>query len=163
MEPEVIQHAASHYPGIAFEVADAFTWETSQKFDAIICTGGVHHLPDEQQEAFIAKLASLVSKRGFAIIADPYIGNYNTPEERLVAAARFGYEYLDATIKNGATPDVIDAAVQCLRNDVLLIEWKTSARKRLAMLKPYFKNIQAHKTWPDHETDWGDYYFIVSN
>ena len=163
MEPEFIHHATGIYPEVKFEVADAFTWNTSEKFDAVICTAGVHHLPDEQQEPFIAKLASLVSPRGFAIIADPYIGNWNTPEERLMAAARFGYEYLEATIKSGGTPDVIDAAVQCLRNDVLFIEWKTSAKRRLAMLKPHFKNIQAHKTWPDHETDWGDYYFIVSN
>lgn len=163
MEPDYIQHATRLYPEVKFETADAFAWKTDEKFDAVICTAGVHHLPDEQQEPFIAKLASLVSPRGFAIIADPYIGNWNTPEERLVAAARFGYEYLDATIKSGGTPDVIDAAVQCLRNDVLLIEWKTSAKKRLDMLKPYFKHIQPYKTWPDHETDWGDYYFILGN
>ncbi len=163
MDPDFIQHATGLYPEIKFEVADAFTWNTSERFDAVLCTAGVHHLPDEQQEPFIAKLASLVSPGGFAIIADPYIGDWETDEERLIAAARFGYEYLDATIKSGATPDVIDAAVQCLRNDVLLIEWKTSAKRRLAMLRPHFKQILTYKTWPDHETDWGDYYFVVNN
>jgi trans-aconitate methyltransferase len=164
MEIEFIRHARNRYPEIGFEISDAMTWNTSQKFDAIICTAGVHHLPDDQQEPFIGKLASLLNPGGFAIIADPYIGDWNTPQERMLKSAELGYESLVATIQNGATSDVIDAAVQILRNDVLLVEWKTSTKRRWAMLEPHFKNIECYKIWPEGLiTDWGDYYYLVSN
>jgi trans-aconitate methyltransferase len=162
-DPEFIQHASKRYPRIEFLLGDAFEWETPEKFDVVTCTAGVHHLPDEQQEPFIGKLASLIAPGGFAIIADPYIEDFETPKQRLHASARFGYEYLEATIENDAPPEVIDAAVQVLRNDVLLVEWKTSVKKREAMLVRHFKHIRKHKTWPSHDSDYGDYYFIVSN
>jgi trans-aconitate methyltransferase len=143
LEAEFINYARQNYPKVNFLVADAFNWMPENKFDVVLCTAGVHHLPDEKQEPFIKKIADLLTATGFAIIAD---------------------EYLLATIQMGAPPDVIDAAVQVLRNDVLLIEWKTSVRKRSKMLRKYFKDQIALKTWPlDLVTDYGDYYFVLCN
>lgn len=156
-----IEHAQRLYPTVEFECADALRWATDDRFETIVCTAGVHHLPDDAQDQFIAAIGRLLVRRGFAVIADPYIDDYDSPRERLIAGARLGYKYLAATIANGATPDVIDAAVQVLRNDVLLIEWKTSVRRRLSTLKRHFSHVKQHKTWPLENTRYGDYYFIV--
>ena len=158
-----ITHAEKSYPGIVFCCADVCLWNPSERFDVVTCTGGTHHLPDELQDSFIGKISSLIKDGGFALIADPYISDYRSEQERLLAGAKLGYEYLVATIQKGAPPDIIDEAVQTLRNDVLLVEWKTSIKKRLVMLRRYFKHIEMYKTWPAHETDYGDYYFVVRN
>ncbi len=161
LDDRYLQHAIDLYPGIFFEHGDAITWQTEEKFDAIICTAGVHHLPDDEQEPFIARLPSLLKKDGFVIIGDPYIGNFNSERERLIAGAELGHAFLVASISMGAPPDVIAAAVGVLSNDVLLVEWKTSIERRRKMLEPYFKHIEMKKTWPDHESEYGDYYFIL--
>ncbi len=161
LEPEYIQHARSLYPRITFELADVIAWETTEQFDVIICTAGVHHLPDALQEPFIARLPSLLKKDGFVIIGDPYIGNFTSQKERLLAGAKLGYEYLSATINLDAPADVIQAAVGVLSNDVLQVEWKTSIQLRRKMLEPHFKKIEMRKTWPANESDYGDYYFIL--
>ena len=30
---------------IEFNIADALSWNTDKKYDLILCTGGIHHLP----------------------------------------------------------------------------------------------------------------------
>lgn len=148
---------------VKFVCEDVFRWQPTTRFDAIVCSGGVHHLPDDMQLPFLEKLSNMLRNGGFAIIADPYIGNYRTERERLLRSAELGYEYLSYVIKRKAPPEVIDFAVQILRNDVLLIEWKTSVSRRMKMLKQYFRTVRVHKVWPKRKSDFGDYYFIVRN
>lgn len=162
LESEFIQYACKKYPDVTFEVADAFTWKSEQEYDVVLVTAGLHHLPYEQQEDFIKKISTLIKKDGFAIIADPYIGDYSNEEERKIAGAKLGYEYLVATIKNGGENDVIDAAIGVLTNDVNLVEWKTSIDKNKPIFDKYFSNVEMHKTWPKQEGGYGDYYFILS-
>jgi len=156
-----IDHAKGLYPRICFECADVVAWSTQKKFDVVICTGGVHHLPDNLQSTFIYKISCLLNTRGVAIIADPYIDDYDSQEGRILAGARLGYEYLVATIKNGAPPDVIEAAIQVLRNDVLTLEWKTSFKKQRKVFEQYFKDVFMYKTWPAKKKGYGDCCFIV--
>lgn len=129
-------------------------------FDVVTCTAGIHHLPDECQVTMLKRIRGLLGKRGFAIIADPHIGDYADERERLLAGAELGYHTLVYAIKHGASRAVIDAAVDVLRNDVHQIEWKISHRKQLARLRSVFGRVEARKVWPLEEAEYGDYYYI---
>ncbi|NTW89546.1 MAG: class I SAM-dependent methyltransferase [Candidatus Moranbacteria bacterium] len=162
MESEFIDFAMERYDSIEFKAADVLKWTDDRRFDAVLCTAGLHHLPYEMQDAFVGKVAGFVGEGGFAIIADPYIDDYADEIERKLASAKLGYEYLAATIRNGGTDDVIDAALTLIGNDIYTVEFKTSVAKNRPVFSRYFGKVEEHKTWP--ETDgggYGDYYFIL--
>ncbi len=160
-EPDFIDFARIHYPKVGFELADANVWKSNKKFDAVIITAGLHHLRRRDQELFIKKVSKLITKNGFVIFGDPYIGDYKTEQERKGACARLGYEYLKFTIDSGGTDDVIDAAIQVMVNDINEVEYKTSVVKMMPVFKKYFRHIETHKTWPKEDGGYGDYYFIL--
>lgn len=162
-EKEFIQFAEQKYPNISFVHGDARVWESDKKFDLILVTAGIHHIPFADQEIFLKKVASLSKPNGKAIIGDPYIDSSSSEQERKLAGAKLGYEYLAATIKNGGTDDVIKAAIDVLSNDVLLVEYKNSIKQMKPLMEKYFSKIEMHKTWPKEDTEYGDYYFILSN
>lgn len=163
LEKEFINYAKKEYPKINFETSDVLVWDSKQKFDAVLCTGGLHHLPFTHQRNFIHKIKKLVKDTGFAIIADPYIDNYTNERERQLAAIKLGYEYLVATIKNDATLPVMRATLSLIENDLFLVESKNSIQNVEPYFKEYFSNIEKHKTWPKQESEYGEYYFIVRN
>jgi len=161
LDLDFIEHAQKVYPEISFEVGDASTWESENKFDVVLCTAGLHHLPYEEQEAFVEKVSRLLKQDGFALIADPYIDDYANEKERKLASAKLGYEYLAETIKSGGSTDVIKAAIDVLSNDVFLVEYKASVKKNKTLFEKYFSQVEMHKTWPKGESGYGDYYFIL--
>lgn len=158
LEQEYIEYAKKQFSNIGFVVADAFEWISDKKFDSVLVTGGLHHLPYDKQEPFLKKVSTLINDGGFALIADPYIPNYSNEQERKLAAAKLGYEYLAATIKNGATDDVARATADLIQNDVFLTEFKTSIEKIQPKFERSFKKVEMHKTWGGE--GYGDYYFI---
>jgi len=117
-------------------------------------------LPDDKQEQFLTMIPSLLKPNGFVIFADPYIDDFTNIEERKLAGAKLGYEYLVTTIKNGAPDSVISAAVDVLYNDVMGFEYKTSVKKLEAMVKNLFSEVEMHKTRPEINSEYGDYYMI---
>jgi 2-polyprenyl-3-methyl-5-hydroxy-6-metoxy-1,4-benzoquinol methylase len=161
LESEFINFAHKNYPSIDFICADAFEWKPEGTFDVVLCMAGIHHLPYEKHEQFISKLGQLMNPSGFCIAADPYTRDYSNEQEQKVAAAELGYEYLTATVKNGAARDVIDATIEILRNDVMGIEFKTSVTKQIPYFHKYFSSVEMVKTWPDTGSEYGDYYFIL--
>lgn len=163
VDPTFIEHARRLYPDVSFEVADAVIWDSKERFDVIVCTAGLHHLEYEKQEPFIRKLSGLLNPAGFAVIGDPYIDDFSNEEERKIAGAKLGHEYLVETIKNGGSEDVVRAAIDVLSNDVLLVEYKSSIKKNKPLFEKHFSHVEMHKTWPKEESGYGDYYFIVRN
>lgn len=161
LEPEYIEHAQKTYSGIDFVPADAFTWKSDETYDVVLCTAGVHHLEYEKQEGFIKKLSNLLKDDGLAIIADPYIDDYSNEEERKVSASKLGYEYIKATIENNAPEDLVKAAIGILSNDVLGVEFKSSIKKMKPIYEKHFGSVEMYKTWPEVESEYGDYYFIL--
>lgn len=161
LEGEYIAYAKAQYPDIQFELGDAMTWKSTTPYDVVLCTAGVHHLSDDSQPSFIEKCAQLTDKNGFAIIGDPYISDYRSSEDRKLAGAELGYQYLDATIRNGAPDDVLKATVDIITNDVTLVEYKTSIKKMIPHFEKNFGQVELHKTWPDGESEYGDYYFVL--
>lgn len=161
LEKEYIEFARRSYPLLNFEVGDVLEWGGDKSYDVVVVTGGLHHLPYDRQASFVLKVSSLIKQGGLAIIADPYIDNYSCESERKLAAAKLGYEYLIATINNGAPDAVIEAAAGLITNDVLGVEFKTAVVKMRPILETYFSNIEEHKTWPQSNTEYGDYYFVL--
>jgi SAM-dependent methyltransferase len=161
LEQAYIDFAQTQTPKITFEVGDALLWHPQAQFDAVTVTGGLHHIPYAQQEAFVKKIAGHVAQGGFAIVGDPYIDDYANEMERKIAGAKLGYEYLAATIQNGADDEVIEATIGILANDVKLVEYKSSIAKIKPLFEKHFGSVELHKTWPAEESAYGDYYFIL--
>lgn len=161
-----ISHARDKYPGIKFEIADVLSWSSPSKFDIVLCTGGIHHLRYKDQAPFIESIPSLMIDGGYALFADPYIDSYKTEQGRRLAAAELGYQYLCATILNGAPDSVREAANDVLRNDVMGFEYKTSLDKHLPVFRRTFKKERStQRTWPATEMnplfgEYGDYLII---
>ena len=160
LDKRYIEFSKEKYPGINFEIVDILTWEPNKPFDVVICTGSVHHIPYEKQDEAIGKIASAIKPGGFGIISDCYIDDYADEKERKIAAAKLGYEYLVETIANGAPDDVAEATVDILHNDVMMEEFKTSLKKRMPFFEKHFDSVEIIKTWPDIESEYGDYVMV---
>ncbi|MEE9525545.1 MAG: class I SAM-dependent methyltransferase [Candidatus Woesearchaeota archaeon] len=160
LDPSYIAHAKEKYSGIKFEVGNVLLWNPGELFDVVLCTGSVHHLSYEDQPDFIKKIPSMMKPGGFSIISDCYIDNYANEAERRLAAAKLGYEYLIATIRNGADEEVIVATLDILLNDVMGEEFKTSLKKRMPVFKSVFDGVGNFKTWPGPDCEYGDYFTI---
>ncbi len=158
-----IDHSKQKYPGINFEIGDILSWESKQLFDVVVCTGSLHHILYEKQAQAVEKMTSMLKSDGFCIISDCHIDDYSDENERKLAAAKLGYEYLIETIKNGAPKEVIVATIDILHNDVMMNEFKTSLKKRLTVYKNNFSKVELFKTWPDADSQYGDYYVICRN
>lgn len=169
IDPRYVAFGRKTYPNAVFRRRDVLFWKPVQKFDVVLCTGAIHHVPYERQERAIANIASLVKPGGFAVISDCYVNEYTNETERKRAAAKLGYEYLKATIDNGASDEVLQWALDILYNDVLMAEYKTSIEKRLPLLRKYFRSISSLKIWPNTEhghfppTGYGDYVHVCVN
>ncbi len=160
IDKRYIIHAKKKYPKINFEIGDILSWQPKQLFDLVICTGSLHHIPYEKQAQTIKRISSMVKPGGFCIISDCHIDDYANEQERKIAAAKLGYEYLQETVKNGAPKEVIAATIDILHNDVMKNEFKTSLKKRLPILKKIFGKIKLLKTWPDFQSGYGDYILV---
>ncbi len=160
LSEEFISHARSKYPGIVFHLDDVLAWEPAQKYDLVVCTGGTHHLPYEHQVPFLEGIPGLLKPDGFCIFADPYVDDYSNESERQQAAAKLGYEYMLATMKKGAPEDIVKATIDILYNDVMGLEFKTSLKKLEPVFRRIFSEVEIHKTWPETESEYGDYYIV---
>jgi SAM-dependent methyltransferase len=167
-----MQYAASlQSENMLFEVGDILK-KSLIPSGVVLCTGALHHIPYVRQEEAIEKIANLTNPKGFAIISDCYIDDFQNERQRQLAAAKLGYKYLKATVENGAPADIIEATVDILRNDVSGLEFKTSLQKRLPILGKYFKDVKTIRTWAEsdpfacflsssHDCTFGDYIHIL--
>lgn len=163
IDERYIPFAKEKYPHIDFELNDIFSLSEKNKYDVVICTGSVHHLPYEKQEDGIKIMASLVKPEGFVLISDCYVDDYSNETERKLAAAKLGYEYLKGTIENQAPDPVIEPTIEILYNDVFIKEFKTSIKKRFPIFQKLFKRVETMKAWPDFVSEYGDYITICKN
>ena len=160
IDQRFIDYSAEKYPEIRFQVGDVLEWNSKQLFDVVVCTGALHHLPYEKQAQAVARMASMVKPGGFCLISDAHIDDYSSERERKIAASKLGYEYLLETINNGASDDVVAWTVDILHNDVMMNEFKTSLKKRLPIYQEYFNEVELLKTWPQIDSQYGDYIMV---
>jgi len=163
IDSRYISHADFRYRSVLFETGDVLTWEPPIWFNIVTCTGALHHVPYELQETAIKRMSEMITPEGFVIISDCYIDDYNSESERGLAAAKLGYEYLIAMMKNGAPRDAISGAIDIMRNDVLMDEFKTSLKRRMPAFERAFGRVETFKTWPKEETEYGDYITVLRN
>lgn len=161
LDQEYIRHAQERYPKISFSVGDVLNWKHKGSFDAVICTGALHHIPYRQQEKVVRRISSMILPGGFGIVSDCYVDDFSNETERQLAAAKLGYEYLRETIENGAPKKVIEATADILSNDILMAEFKTSIAKRTPIFKKYFQQVKTFRTWPTKSSGYGDYITIL--
>lgn len=157
IDERYIPYAKTKYPQIDFALGDMLIWDPKKQYDVVICTGSLHHIPYEEQEKAVERMASMIKPEGFVLISDCYVDDYSNEIERRVVAARLGYEYLRETIQNGAPQSVIEATMAILWNDVLMKEFKTSIKQRLPIFEKVFRSVETFKTWPAFESEYGDY------
>jgi len=144
-----------------FKQSDVFEYY-SDPLDVVLCTGALHHIPYEKQESAVRKIANLTNPKGFAIISDCYIDPFTTSQDRQLAAAKLGYEYLKATIENGAPKEVVQATLEIMANDICVREFKVPLNHRLLALKRNFRHVKTMKVWPNKQVGgFGDYIHIL--
>lgn len=160
---EFIHYAQCKYPNILFQAANVLSYDLTKKYDLVVCTGGVHHLPYDKQELFLEKVLNFLKPKGFAILADPFIDDFFNEMERKQAAAKLGYGYVTTTINNNAPRDIIKATIDILYNDVMGFEYKTSIKKIEPILRKLFSFVEITKVWPESKSEYGDYYIICKN
>jgi trans-aconitate methyltransferase len=137
-----IDFAKNKYPTINFICADVLNWQTDERYDLILVTGGLHHIPYDQQTTLLNKVAELLNENGTCILADPYIDNYSSEKERKIAAAKLGHEYIKAVIENNASDEIISASIDILSNDILPRgEYKNSKEKTKKLISPFFSKV----------------------
>ncbi len=157
-----IWHARRTYPNVQFVLADARTWNPGREFSCVICTAGLHHLPYRDQPAFIKKLTTLAEADGTVLCADPLIAPYKNERERKRNAAAFGHATLQAVLKKNPPEEIVQAAIDVLRNDVLGWEYKTSLLKLLPEFQKNFGGVGYSFTWkPEDGVQAGDCLFIL--
>jgi len=161
LDERYIEYARNKYPGVRLGVGDVLDRTGGSNFDVVICTGALHHLPYDRQEEFIERFATFIKQDGFGLISDCYIDDYSSEKGRKLAAAKLGYEYLREAIGNGAPNDVVAATVDILHNDVMKEEFKTSLIKRMPLFEKHFGKVELVKTWPDFESEYGDYCVVL--
>lgn len=161
IDPRYIAFAREHHPGIIFEHGDVLDWQPAELFDVFTCTGALHHVPYAQQEDAVRNMANMIHPQGLGIISDCYIGDYAHELGRKLAAAKMGYEYLVRTMRNGSHDEVTAVTIDIMKHDVMGIEFKTALALRLPIFNKYFGKVETFKTWPEKETDYGDYVSVL--
>ncbi len=163
-DSDCIAYAKQQYSGIKFITADARTWPVDKQFDCVLVNAGTHHLPYKDQPFFLDRVRSWIKQGGLAIIADPYIAEYEIGNElsRREAALELGYHVYKFTSSKGAPLDICDIALDIMVRDMQLDgEFKSSASRAQSMMNKIFSKVSVIKTWPLEPTDYGEYCFIV--
>ncbi|MFZ5955313.1 MAG: class I SAM-dependent methyltransferase [Nanoarchaeota archaeon] len=163
IDERYISFATQKYPHLKFKLEDVLSLNPEKQYDIVMCTGALHHVPYDKQEEAVRKMTSLVKPNGFLLISDCYIDDYANETQRRIAAVKLGHEYLKETIQNGAPEEVIIPTIEILANDVLMKEFKTSLKKRTEIFKRLFSNVRTFKTWPNFESEYGDYISICES
>lgn len=146
-----IDYASKKYPEMIFSLDDVLNWKPEKKYNAILLTGGLHHIEFENQEKLLKLIHNALTRNGILILADPFIDSYKDEKERKIAATKLGYEYLKAILENDAPDDIVKATIDLIYNDVLLKgEYKTSINRLKDISKKIFLNIKEQKIWPNN-------------
>lgn len=165
VDQRYVEYGRSNNPGITFVKGDVLDWQADRRFDTVVCTGALHHIPYLRQEGAVANIANLVKPGGRVIISDCYVDSYKTEMERQIAAAKLGYEYLVETIANGAPHKVVEWTIDILYNDVLSYEYKMSLEERCRILDKRFTSHTFEKIWPENgprKSGYGDYVHVCT-
>lgn len=157
---DYVEHARCTSKEASFFTADILDWTPAQSYDIVVCTAGLHHVPFRDQPSLLTTLKNAVGSDGELILADPCVGSFISERERKVKSAELGYEYLRATLSNNPATDIVEAAVDIMRNDVVKDEWKNEVSTIQGWLEERFDSVQKTQVWPSADVEYGDYVFV---
>lgn len=166
ISPAYVEYAKGQCPNATFEVCDVTLWEPSVQYDAVLCTGALHHLLPDQQFPALQRMYAAVKPGGFMFFTEVVLSNSadQSAEKRSEAITTLGEHYTSVARINGAPPDVVSDTCRIMENDLAGREHKQSHKtvesyvRRL--LTPKYDVI---KTWPDYggHKGYGEYVYTI--
>lgn len=117
-----IGYARAHHPNIVLHFADCRYFEPETAPDVICCTAGLHHLPFVDQVSFIKKISKNADKDTLFIIGEEFLPEYSDSTTRRLAAVHLNVDLIEYAIAKQGPNEVVEAAIDVLRNDVLQLE-----------------------------------------
>ena len=184
IKSEYIDFAEANFPYIDFLEQDVLTFRPAKKYDFVVCTGGLHHLLQEDKQEFILNvLPNLISNNGQVLLADPYISSYSSESQRVGKVMQLGLSYLFEVADLSLDANNLATTLDILRSDLLGYEFKTDLESVLNICNATFGTVKVFKTWPtftelnrlnsifqnlpfgqlDKEDSFGDYLLVLSN
>jgi demethylmenaquinone methyltransferase/2-methoxy-6-polyprenyl-1,4-benzoquinol methylase len=84
---------------------DLFQWEPEQEYDLVFFANWLSHIPPQQLDAFLTKVAHAVCPGGYLIIIDQYAP---TPEDRaIMKEGEGGNIYAQRSLRNGESFSIV--------------------------------------------------------
>jgi SAM-dependent methyltransferase len=143
-----VDYAMRKYDAISIECADARSFHLSDPPGILLCTAGLHHLTHSEQEAFLDKTVSECDQKTLVLIGEEVVEEYCDEQTRRLAALRLGHSLIEYGIKSDWPSAQIEAAVDVLKNDVLLRgEYKRSVKELECLLQQRFVIVEARWIW----------------
>ena len=71
LSPEGVKIAQAQWPGIEFACADILEYDAPEKFDLIVSSEVIEHIPDAAKPRFVDTVARNIAPGGFVVITTP--------------------------------------------------------------------------------------------
>ncbi len=113
--PEMIAIARNGVdsPNVTFEVADVFSWTTSERFDVIFFSAWLSHVPASRFEQFWGRLRGLLADRGRVLFIDEHVDEHDKEVYAAGASEIVERRLRDGTdfriVKNFVDPEQLSA------------------------------------------------------
>lgn len=156
-----VNYAYGLEPNVTWSLASVTDDLTLGWYDAVVCTGSLHHLVSEEQEKLIKRMAVWLKSEGVCLMADTCTAPYRTELERKYAVLDLNRAYLEEVIIAAAPNHIIEAMVDVLRHDLLKEEYKFSKADFQAMALTAFEEVEIERFWPKEKTNYGDYLIMA--
>jgi SAM-dependent methyltransferase len=141
------------FPGDEFIVAP----------DVAICTAGIHHLPEADQQTFLTRLSESLRDNGTAIIGEEVIEPYLDEKSRRQSVINLWFPAIHKMAGAGAPDDVILAAMDVLRADIRRTgEFKTSFAHLHSLLSRVFVIESTTWAWKLPRKEAGDVVLVCA-
>lgn len=128
--------------------ADVRVFTPPTRPDVVTCTGGLHHLHDDDQAPFLARVAATCAPEALVIFGEEALPAYNDDAGRRIAALRLNQELLAYGLECAWPQSMIEAAIGVLRNDVLRLgEYKRDVASWRSMICCEFEIVDEQITW----------------
>lgn len=143
-----VEYANSHLQKKAVRQADVRELTVCHRNAIVLCTGGLHHLDFDEQRRFLERIAQNCDANCTIVLGEEVIQDYSTKTERRRAALNLNTELIDYALLRDCPDSLIDAALDVLRNDLLLQgEFKRPLREWRESINQYFSIIETRHTW----------------
>lgn len=159
--PEYIEYGHASYIGVDLEICDVFEYLPRGVPDIVLCTAGIHHLSWEKQPDFVAKIAREMHEGGVFLIAEELIRAWDDEASRREGVLELHTHLLRHLIQSHAPIEIIGTAVDVLRADLAMHEFKLDRARLLELAGANFVLERERRVWPPGgDLAFGDTVFV---